>query len=508
MNARLLAAALGVAAPLSLLAETPNPSGRTTADVLAQLETFAVTAMAQEKVPGMAYAVVKDGQVVFAKGYGKRRLGDATDGVTSGTLFEIGSTTKAFTSALVAMEVEAGKISWDDRVVDVLPDFRMYDPWVTAEFRVCDLMSQRSGMPAYAIDSMPYLGFGRADVGKALRYVEPTYSFRNGFAYVNNLWLTAGRLVEKLEGTTWEEALSRRILEPLGMRETTVDPQLVKLVADRATGHSIGDSGVLAPISDDWPFADVIDIIGPAGSIRSTVLDFARWATFQLARGTLGTTTLLSPATVDALHAPRTFIAAGGGLKAISYALGWMHEEYTAGTIVWHNGASPGQHSIISLYERPNVALVVLTNTATNEVPERMRIELFDLLQVPPGGARTHVGREIVLDWPARPRSRPAPLAPIPPFPLERYVGTYENPAYGRVTVELRSGTLFLSAGPRPVSAPLVPWSGHRFTWRAQLDEPPVNGYVTFTVPSGQSASQFVATAFQDVRGGLFTRTQ
>ena len=153
------------------------------------------------------------------------------------------------------------------------------------------------------------------------------------------------------------------------------------------------------------------------------------------------------------------------------------------------------------------MALVVLTNTATNQVPERMHGELFDLLQVPPGGTRTHAGPQIVLDRPARPKLRAVPLAPIPPLPLERYVGTYENPAYGRVTVELRSGTLVLSAGPRPVSAPLVPWSGHCFTWRAQLDEPPVDGYVTFTVPSGQNASQFVATAFQDAHGGLFTRT-
>ena len=135
MSIRAIAAAAALAA-LPLAAETPNPSGRTTADVLTRLETFATAAMAQEKVPGMAYAVVKDGQVVFAKGYGKRRLGNASDDVTTGTLFEIGSTTKAFTSALVAMQVDAGKISWDDRVVTLLPDFRMYDPWVTQEFRV------------------------------------------------------------------------------------------------------------------------------------------------------------------------------------------------------------------------------------------------------------------------------------------------------------------------------------------------------------------------------------
>lgn len=490
-------------------AETPIPSGRTEAEVLAGVQKYVTDSWKPAQIPGLAYAVVRDDRVVLAQALGRRKVDDPAP-VTTSTLFEIGSTSKAFTAALLGAAVDSGKIGWDTRVLDVLPGFRMHDPWATRELRMTDLVSQRSGMPAYSLDMMSFLGFDRTDIQEAVVHVEPVSSFRNGYAYQNNLWLVAASVVEKVTGRRWEDALDRTFFGPLGMLETTADPEVVAIAGDVATGHLRQAGGALTPIGPDWPYRSWIDVYGPAGGIRSTVLDFTRWARLHLARGTFGGQTILQPATVDTLHAPRTFAFVKDGVS-YAYTFGWIAEQRWNGLIVWHNGGTSGQHSIIALYPAASTAVMVLTNSPDNSLPEGLKDALFDLLFVPAAHAvqeRPAPVRALLplpLPGVGTARSLVAPLAPLPPLPAERYVGTYQNPAYGRIEVKQKGTGLVAVMGPAKVEGVLVHSTGNTFvlSWPQYAG---ADAMLTFVVPSGKPAETFVADIFADVNGGAFLR--
>ncbi|MEI6156977.1 MAG: serine hydrolase domain-containing protein, partial [Atribacterota bacterium] len=188
--------------------------------ILTDFEEYAEQARKDWGIPGMAIAIVQGDQLIYAQGFGVKKLG-GSDPVDENTIFQIGSTSKAFTVSLVSMMVDEGKLNWKDKVVDHLPDFRMYDPWVTREFTIEDAMAQHSGMPGYAGDFQAFIGFDRNHIIHSLRYIQPISSFRSGFAYMNNLFLVAAALVEKCTEQSWEENLKKRILDPLGMTSTT-----------------------------------------------------------------------------------------------------------------------------------------------------------------------------------------------------------------------------------------------------------------------------------------------
>ena len=182
-------------------ADPPKPGPEALQKILGEFTEYAEQARRQWEVPGMAIAVVQDGKVVFAKGFGVKHAG-GNDPVDEQTLFQIGSTSKAFTAALVAMLVDEKKVGWQDKVINHLPGFKMYDPWVTREFQVEDLMAQRSGLPGSAGDTQAVLGFPREHLLRSLARFKPVTSFRSSYAYQNGLFLAAGALVEQKTGKT------------------------------------------------------------------------------------------------------------------------------------------------------------------------------------------------------------------------------------------------------------------------------------------------------------------
>src|SRR4030095_15901475 len=252
-------------------------------EMLGQLEAYAQTAQQQWSVPGFAIAVVKDDQVIYAKGFGVKRVG-GTDPVDPDTVFQIGSTSKAFTAALVAMQVDDGKFTWTDRVIDHLPNFEMRDPWVTREFQVGDLMAQHSGMPAYAGDGMAILGFPPDYIVAKMKLIEPVTSFRSEFAYVNNLFLVAADLARATSGKGWADSLEERLFRPLGMRSSSSGQRAFKAAADAASPHKLVNGKVTAFAADApqlaWSYTT-----GPAGGINSTVRDMAQWLRMLLGAG-------------------------------------------------------------------------------------------------------------------------------------------------------------------------------------------------------------------------------
>src|SRR5271168_4425926 len=231
-------------------------------------------------VPGIAIAIVKDGKIVLAKGYGVKKLGEAAP-VDENTLFGIGSNTKAFTSAALASLVDAGKISWDDKVYERLKGFQMYDPYVSHEMTIRDVLTHRSGMGLGEGDLLfwPHTTFTREEIIYRLRFMKPASSFRSRFAYDNLLYMTAGQIIPAVTGKSWEEYIREKILLPLGMNTSNLSTNAFRPGDDYASPHSRVD-GNLQVI----PFQD-LDNAAPAGAINSSVAEMSKWIQLQLNHG-------------------------------------------------------------------------------------------------------------------------------------------------------------------------------------------------------------------------------
>src|SRR5574343_395224 len=273
----LAAAPVANATPVSASAATapaPVPPFDLAADVQRVLKTF--------DVPGMAVAIVKDGKVVAANGYGVRKLGEATP-VDGHTLFEIASNSKAFTAAALAQLVDDGKLAWDDPVTKHLPDFQMHDSYVTGVMTVRDLLTHRSGLGLGAGDLLwwPTTSFSTDEIIARLRYVKPATSFRNNYAYDNLLYIVAGKIIAQKSGKPWGAAVRERILTPLGMQDTTTSVDAMRATSNHSAPHSkINDKiSVVKPMQ-------VENAIGAVG-INTSASDIARWMTMLLNDGKL-----------------------------------------------------------------------------------------------------------------------------------------------------------------------------------------------------------------------------
>jgi CubicO group peptidase (beta-lactamase class C family) len=270
-------------------------------------DQWVARAMRTFDVPGLALAIVKDDGVVLAKGYGVRKLGDSTP-VDARTLFGIASNTKAFTATALGLLVEEGKIDWDAPVVRYLPAFAMWDPFVTRELTVRDLLVHRSGLGLGAGDLLwwPESTYDRKEIARRLRFIRPATSFRTAYAYDNVLYLIAGELIETISGQTWEDFITARILAKVGMTGSNVHHSAAAAGGNVATPHARID-GTVRPIR---PFES--DNTNPAGGINSSAEDMAKWLRVQLSGGMLADgSRLFSAATARQLTSIVTPIPVG-----------------------------------------------------------------------------------------------------------------------------------------------------------------------------------------------------
>src|SRR5947208_2634300 len=246
----------------------------------ADLDAYVARVLKTFEVPGLSVAIVKDGKVVMAKGYGVRKLREPAL-VDENTLFGIGSNTKAFTTAALATLVDEGKISWDDPVYERLPGFQMYDPYVSHEMTIRDLLTHRSGMGLGEGDLLfwPHSTYSRDEIIHKLRFMKPASSFRSRYAYDNLLYMTAGQIIPSVTGTSWDDYIRQNIFTPLGMTHSVASNKLFKPGDDYASPHSRVDGKLqVIPLED-------LDNAGPAGAINSCAADMARWVQVQLNRG-------------------------------------------------------------------------------------------------------------------------------------------------------------------------------------------------------------------------------
>jgi CubicO group peptidase (beta-lactamase class C family) len=405
------------------------------------------------ETPGISIAIVEDGKVVLAKGYGVRRQGAAAK-VDADTLFMIGSTGKAFTVAALATLVDAGKIGWDDKVIDHLPGFQMYDPWVTREMTVRDLLVHRSGLGLGAGDLLlvPRGKLSRAEVVARLRYLKPATSFRSGYAYDNILYIVAGALIEAVSGQGWEEYMRDHVFQPGGFPNATAEMARQLSVPDRAQPHARYGGPVrgVGPVR----VLDERDRLGqagaPAGLMAASANDMARWLQIQLAGGALpgGKGRLFSEAAAKEMWTPVTPMpiepypepVAGITPSYQSYALGWDVRDYHGAKVIWHAGGLFGFTTVVVLIPEKKVGFAIAINSEEIEPRYGLMYELLDhYLGLPKQ------------DWPARfaafKRNRiagaeaavrqqaatPAKLGPS--LPVARYAGRYVDPWYGALAV-------------------------------------------------------------------------
>src|ERR1700734_3315916 len=449
-------------------------------------------------VPGMAIAIVENDKATLTKGFGVKRLG-SPELVDADTIFPTGSTGKAFTVAALGILVDEGKIAWDDKVIDHLPGFQMYDPWVTREMTIRDLLVHRSGLGLGAGDLLfvPRTNLSRAESVRRLRYIKPATSFRSGFAYDNILYMVAGQLIEAVSGETWEKFVAERVLKPAGMLHSTSDNDVRFATTDRAQPHA-RTKGAFRGIGEQARLDERDDLgrtAAPAGGLAISANDMARWLLIQLDGGKLpeGNGRLFSEAAHEEMWRPmvlQPITPRPDNLKLTqpmfnTYALGWDVRDYRGAKIVWHGGAVFGFLAAVVLIPEKHVGFSILINSEDGEIINGLLFELLDFYLGQPSN-----------DWPAKFRAlkrqrmddalkafqstAASPANVGPSLALQRYAGSYADPWYGKIDIAQLEGKLTIDFKSTPrMGGILEHWQYDSFITR--FDDKTIEpAYVTF----------------------------
>lgn len=469
-------------------------------------DAYAAKSLQTLQTPGAAVAVVKDGKVLFARGYGVRTLGDNTP-VDAHTLFQIGSNTKAFTTAALAILVDEGKLTWDDPVTRLMPGFQLYDPYVTREFTIRDLVTHRSGLGLGAGDLLWFhSNYSRAEIAYRIRFARPVSSFRSQYAYDNVLYIVAGEAVAAAAGASWDDFVRQRIFAPLGMTETGTTTPFFTSSGDAATPHSVDDGRLqIVPV-------DSVENIAPAGGIASNVTDLAKWLICRLDSGRVAGGRLFSERQAREMWSGQTILPIGDPPPPLAalrpsfseYGLGWRLRDYQGRKIVSHTGGLAGMTSQITLVPAEKLGIVVLTNAESDLMAALTYRLLDDLLGAPPPRPRTdwvaayaEAGRldRARADSTVRAGQAVRDSASRPSLALERYAGRYRDELYGDAEVTLEGGKLVLRFSRSPAFVgDLEHWQYDSFIarWRTRHLE---DAYVTFALTPDGSIDRFQMAA-------------
>jgi CubicO group peptidase (beta-lactamase class C family) len=405
-------------------------------------DAFAENTLKDWQCVGFAIAVVQDGKVTFAKGYGmrdqKRNLP-----VTAKTLFAIGSSTKSFTVSSLAALVDQGKLDWDKPVREYLPEFKMYDSFASEHMTARDLVTHRSGLPRH--DMMWYNSpHTRKDLVDGLRYLEPSKDFRTTFQYQNLMFLTAGYLGGHIAGMSWEDLVRKTVFRPLEMTSSNFSVTDSQKTSDYSLPYTVEKETI-----KEIPFRN-IDSIGPAGSINSNVEDMAKYVMMHMAKGR----GVMSARNAAQMQTPQMSIAGPGQdkeLGAQSYGMGFFLTSYRGHYLVHHGGNIDGFSALVTFLPQDNIGMVILTNQNGSPVPTVVSYNVYDRL----------LGLDQV-EWTARMKDQQAKAKAAsedakkkgytpqhkgtrPSHELAEYAGEYQHPAYGTAKVGLENGALTFS---------------------------------------------------------------
>lgn len=451
-------------------------------------------------VPGVSITIVEDGKVTLAHGWGVRDL-STNKPVDADTIFFTGSTGKAFTNAALATLVDEGKIKWDDKVIDHMPDFRMWDPWVTREMTIRDLLVHRSGLGLGQGDLLflPNSTLSRKETVRRIRYLKPATSFRSGYAYDNILYMAAGQLIEEVSGETWEKYIHKHVFGPLGMKNSTDTDAEFQANPNHARPHSRNDGpvhgmGTQTPLDEN---ATIAQNAAPAGGLAISANDMGQWLLTQLGRGKIPgsdkhlfsheqSEQMWTGAVITPVPQYSAEFAAAQPHYDL-YALGWSLSDYRGAQTIGHDGAVLGSQATVALLPEKNVGIFIAANSEDGEIIRGLLFELMDhYLGLPQNQwpekwrafklARLNAAAKAVQTAEAK----PAKIGPS--LPLARYAGEYTDPWYGTIKARQSGKGLFIdfphSTG---MEGPLTHYQYDTFKMNPKLDwvEP---AYVSFVI--------------------------
>lgn len=454
----------------ALVAPASQVAGQQSREPFPGFDAYVNAALTTWKVPGASVAIVRNDSVIYAKGYGVREVGKPAP-VDERTVFAIGSSSKAFTAAAVAMLVDSGKVRLDEHAATYLPGFELYDPYASHEITVRDLLTHRSGL---ARGELMWYGsaWDRDEILRRVRYLPPSWSFRSQFGYQNIMYLAAGQVVAKTTHRSWDDFIKQRIFQPLGMTSSSTSISALEGVEDLASPHAEVNDTVRA-----IPYRR-IDNIAPAGAINSNAVDMAQWVRLHLADGKYAGKQLISKRMIDEMRTPQMIVRGMGNMNPsahlMAYGLGWFLSDYEGKLLVQHGGNIDGMTALVAMLPEEKFGIVILSNMNASTLPTAIMLEALDLQLRRPAknwSARLRA-RQDSAQAAARARSRQTEQRVAntkPSLPLSGYVGTYADSAYGVVTVTESNGTLNLAFGPT--------WRGplehyHFDTFRMKLDTP------------------------------------
>ena len=432
LTRRAVAAALLSLPTLPVLAQpAADPLAGLDAQIAAELERF--------RTPGISVAIVKDGQVLLAKGYGLRNVEQKLP-MTADTVQPIASISKSFTVAAMATLVRDGKLAWDQPVRELLPDFRLYTDELTARVSVRDLVTHRTGLPrhdgAWFGSPLP-----REQLYARLRFMEPSAGLRERFQYNNFMFMTAGYLAGRVAGSSWEQLIDRSLFEPLGMTRSSTTLAGLNAQADRGSGYTLDDERRPKPQA-----YQALDAMGPTGSINSSANDMARYLLMLTGRGSLDGKVVIAPADLAAMTSPQMVLPFRGKyaeLGPVQYGMGTFVGSYRGERYFEHGGDMPGSASELMVFPARRIGIFVSANLAGSVARTTLPYQIADLLLgLPPVDWSSRLRAEDDDFWAAEKAAtaqRVDPQVPgtRPSRPLADYAGDYEHAAYGRLQVAL-----------------------------------------------------------------------
>ncbi|MDE3741261.1 serine hydrolase [Maribacter polysaccharolyticus] len=427
-------------------------------------------------VPGASIGVVKDGELVFTGNYGVLEKGKKGK-PDAQTLYAIASNSKAFTSAVIGMLVQEGKLDWDDKVRKYLPYFAMYDSWVSEHITIRDILSHRVGLGTFSGDNIWYKSNRTAEqIIERIQYVPQAYDFRAGYGYSNLMYITAGEIIKSVTGKSWGENVKERILEPLGMDRSIYSLKDLDGMGNYAQPHARKDDGNYVIPWVDWEY------VGATGGLISSVEDISKWMIFNLNHGIHQGDTLLTKATRNMVWTPHNNFkvdhTAGNdfGRHFNGYGLGWGLSDYHGYMRVGHTGGYDGFITAINLIPDENLGVVVLTNGVRSPIMAASYYALDTFLGIENGkdwstDLLERTNKYAASDTRIADRKAKRVLGTKPSITPDKMVGEYTSDLCGKITIEEVNGTFKLVFENHPLlSATLTHW--HYEVWEIHWEHP------------------------------------
>ncbi|MEA5140434.1 serine hydrolase [Arcicella rigui] len=418
------------------------------------------------KTPGLSVVVVKDGNVVLKKAYGVKN-NTTKEPYTTATLSTCASTTKAMTALCLGILVDEGKVKWNDRVIDILPEFRLSNPNTTAEIRVKDLLTHNAGLGN--ADLLWVLGYSSSEILQRMQYIPMAYSLRSSFIYQNVMYLVAGEVIKKVSGKTWSEFITEKIFTPLKMTNTYADYSKIPATASKTSPHykdkALADSIRAIGYLDG-------DVVGPAGGVWSCGDDISKWLQFLQDSTKIEGKAILKAQTFSELFKPQSFVTASEFYPTArltkphwtTYGLGWFQQDYRGKMVQFHTGSLDGLVAIAGTIPDERISIYVFGNLDHSEIRHALLFKAFDLWSF----------QDNTKDWSndffqlykgiidnARKKENEELAKRVintrPSLPLTAYTGKYENEVYGSLEVILKNDILVLTQ-PNNISFSLEHW--------------------------------------------------